>query len=112
MACAGSMPPSGSVRDGLCSFIGSSRSGHLDLRLHLFVDRVYQLEHFLKRLASKVLEYRVHQGQGNLNFLIIHGLFSKASLKWGSDGTPCNYAAGVAQGKGGWMIGGLIWPSI
>jgi hypothetical protein len=29
-------------------------------------------------------------------------------LRWGSGETPCNYAAGVTQGKGGVTTGGLI----
>jgi hypothetical protein len=81
------MPPSGSVRDGLCSFIGLCHIWHWDLGLHFSVDGVDNLEHFAVGLSSQVLQDTVHKLQANFDFFI-HGFFSKASLKWGSDGTP------------------------
>jgi hypothetical protein len=45
------------------------------------------LEHFAIRASTQVLQDAVYELQAYFDFFI-HGFFSKASLKWGSDGTP------------------------
>ena len=72
MACAGSMLPSGSVRDGLCSFIGRRCRGHLNLRGGLLMNSIDQLENLAVGARSQILEDSVDQGQGQLDFLVTH----------------------------------------